>query len=147
MDPFSKKIFKELEQMQQQTGRMLRNMSLSRMMPMETGRWEPPADIYEAETEIYVFMDIAGVDSDNLQVTVDGQKLVVSGKRELPPQQSIACIHQLEIELGSFQRTVMLPSIIDVDLVNSSYSNGILMVVLPKRIKKGKVNIQVTPGD
>lgn len=147
MDPLSKKLFKELEQMQQQTGRMLRNMSISRMMPMGGAVWEPPVDIYEAEQELYVYFDIAGANRDQLQVTVDEGRLIVSGKRQLPPQGSIACIHQLELELGEFQRTVMLPAQVDVDNVSSSYTDGILVVVLPKRVRKGKVNIEITPGE
>lgn len=147
MDPFSKKLFQELEQMQQQTGRMLRSMSLSRMMPLERGSWQPPADIYESEQEIYVYVDLAGTDRDNLQVTVDEQKLVVSGKRQLPARKSIACIHQLEIELGEFQRTIALPTRVDVDKADSTYSNGILVVTLPKRLKAGKVNIRINPGE
>lgn len=147
MDPLSKKLFKELEHMQQQTGRMLRNMSIARMMPMESGNWQPPVDIYEAEDEIYVYVDLAGVDSDKLQVTVDEHQLLVAGKRRLPSQKSIACIHQLEIELGQFQRNVSLPAVVDVAKVKSEYLNGILVVTLPKKKKKGKVQIRITPGE
>lgn len=146
MDPFSKKLLKELEEMQQQTGRMLRNMSLGRMMPMESGNWKPPVDIYEAEQEIYVYFDLAGVDGDSLNVLVDEHQLLVNGRRQLPGHESIACIHQLEIELGNFERTVSLPSVVDANHVLSAYSNGILVVTLPKRQQKGKVNIKITPG-
>lgn len=147
MDPFSKKLFKELEQMQQQTGRMLRSMSLSRMMPMDPGNWQPPVDIYEAEQEIYVYVDLAGAERETLQVTVDEQRLLISGRRQLPAQKSIACIHQLEIELGDFRRTVVLPSRVDVERADSTYTNGILVVTLPKRLKAGKVNIRINPGE
>ncbi len=147
MDTFSKKLFKELEEMQQQTGRMLRSMSISRMMPMETAVWQPPVDIYEAEHETYVYADLAGVDPDLLEVIVDDQKLLIKGKRQLPKQKSIACIHQLEIELGGFERSVSLPSAVDFEQVSSVYSNGILVVTLPKRKQPGKVNIEITSGE
>lgn len=147
MDPFSKKLLEELEQMQQHTGRILRSMSLSRMMPMETAGWQPPVDIYEAERSIYVYAELAGVTNDSLRVTVDGQQLRISGVRQLPPHQSIACIHQLEIELGEFQRTLTLPSTVEIEGVESTYTNGILMVTLPKRIRKGRVSIRITPGE
>ena len=60
--------------------------------------------------------------------------------------EAIACIHQLEIELGAFQRTVTLPAVVDVDRVQSAYSGGILAVTLPKRARKGRVTISITPG-
>ncbi len=147
MDRFSKKIFQELEEMQQQTGRMLRNMSLGRMMPMGSSRWQPPADIYEAETEVYIYFDLAGVEPGTLEVVAGEHQLRVSGNRQLPAQGSIACVHQLEIEFGRFERTVSLPSVVDVDQADSSYSDGILMITLPKRQKKGRIQIQVHEGE
>lgn len=147
MDPFSKKLLEELEQMQQHTGRVLRSMSLSRMMPMESDGWQPAVDIYEAESRIYVYAELAGVVGESLRVTVEGQRLRISGVRQLPPHQSIACIHQLEIELGNFQRTLTLPSAVEIEGVESTYSNGILVVTLPKQIRKGKVTIRITPGE
>ena len=113
MDPFSKKLLEELEQMQQHTGRILRSMSLSRMMPLESGRWQPAVDIYEAEDTVYVYADLAGVTSENLKVTATEPQLQISGVRQLPAYQSIACIHQLEIELGGFQRIVALPTAVE----------------------------------
>jgi HSP20 family protein len=147
MDSFSKKILEELEQMQQHTGRVLRSMSLSRMMPMGSAGWQPAVDIYEAEKTIYVYADLAGVKEGSLRVTVDDRRLQISGVRQLPAHPSIACIHQLEIELDGFQRTVSLPSAVDVEGVDSTYANGILVVTLPKRTKKGKVTIRITPGE
>jgi len=147
MDPFSKKLLEELEQMQQHTGRILRSMSLSRMIPVEMDGWQPAVDIYEAENSIYIYAELAGVTGDSLRVTVDGQQLRISGERQLPPHPSIACIHQLEIELGDFQRTLPLPSAVEVEGVESTYINGILMVTLPKRTRKGKVKIRITPGE
>ena len=147
MDPFSIKLLEELEQMQQQTGRILRSMSLPRMMPMEAEGWQPAVDIYESETSVYVYAELAGVVNDSLRVTVDGKRLAISGLRQLPPQPSIACIHQLEIELGTFRRTLNLPSLVEVERVESTYANGILIVSLTKRIRRGKVQIQITPGE
>ena len=70
----------------------------------------------------------------------------LSGVRELPTPEAIACVHQLEMELGAFQRTVTLPAVVDVDRVQSAYSSGILAVTLPKRARKGRVTICIKPG-
>jgi len=78
---------------------------------------------------------------------VDDRRLQISGMRQLPAHQSIACVHQLEIELGGFQRTVVLPAAVDVEGVDSTYANGILVVTLPKRTRKGRVAIRITPGE
>ncbi len=147
MDPLSKRLFKELEEMQQQTGRMLRNMALTGMMPVQSGNWQPPADVYEAETEVYVYFDLAGVDRDSLDVVVDEHQVRINGRRQLPTRGAIACIHQLEIEVGAFARTVSLPAVVDVDGAVSEYCNGILVVNLPKKKKQGKVRIRISSGE
>ena len=69
MDPFSKKLLEELEHMQQQTGRILRSMSLTRMIPLESGGWPPAMDIYEGADRIFVYADLSGADADRLRVT------------------------------------------------------------------------------
>jgi HSP20 family protein len=146
MDPFSRKMLEELEQMRQDTGRILRSMSLSRMMPTETEGWNPPVDIYESEKHLYVYAAMSGVLAESLRVTVADQRLFISGTRQLPAHPAIASIHQLEIELGNFQRTLILPSPVEIEGVESSYVNGILLVTLPKQISKGQVSIRIRHG-
>jgi len=146
MDSFSKKMIAELEEMER-AGRRLRNMSLARMMPYKSGSWQPPVDVYEAEDELNLYVDLAGVNKDSLTVLADEHQIRIKGVRRLPPQSSIACVHQLEIELGSFDRTVTLPASVEVDRVSSVYSEGILVVTLPKRKKNCKVQIRIIPGE
>ena len=134
MAPISRKLFREIQEMQLQTGRMLRNMSFTRMVKVESGLWQPPVDIYESDEEITVYCDLAGVMKDSLELLVEEHQLHISGRRQLPRTQTVVCIHQLEIELGAFARTVALPVIIDVEQVSSSYFDGILVVSLKKRV-------------
>ena len=146
MDPFSKKLIAELEAMER-TGRMLRNMSIDRMMPYKSGSWQPPVDLYEAEEEFYLYVDLAGVNKESLAVIADERQIRIKGMRRLPSQPSIACIHQLEIELGPFDRTVTLPAIVDANRVSSVFSDGILVVTLAKRKKTRKVQIRIIAGE
>ncbi|MDH3347436.1 MAG: Hsp20/alpha crystallin family protein [Desulfobulbaceae bacterium] len=143
MDLLSKRLFKELEEMQQQTGKMLRNMSFAKMGPFETGSQGPPANIYETDADIHVYFDLAGADNDSLTVLAEESKLTVKGRREIPGKYAIVCIHQLELELGEFSRTVDLPSATDVDHVTSVFHNGILAVHLPKKQPREKIQISV----
>lgn len=147
MDSLSRKLMKELEAMQQQTGRMLRNMSLARSMSFESGHWQPAVDVYESNKELIIYCDLAGTDSESFSVVVDETHVRISGKRHLPKHETIACVHQLEIELGPFSRTISLPNPIDVENVHSAYSNGILTVSLPKKQSRGRVNITIISGD
>lgn len=146
MDSFSKKLMAELREMEQ-AGRMMRNVSLTRMMPYSSCNWQPPVDIYEAEGAYYMYVDLAGIDKDALEVIAEERQLHIKGARQLPPHPSIACVHQLEIELGLFGRTIVLPGVIDVDGVSSVYDNGFLVITLPKRQESGNVQIRIIPGE
>jgi len=134
MAPIGRKLVREIQEMQLQTGRMLRNMSFTRMVKIESGPWQPPVDIYESEEEITVYCDVAGVLKDSLELLVEEHQLHISGRRQLPVTQSIVCIHQLEIELGAFARTVALPVAINVEQISSSCLGGILVVSLKKKM-------------
>jgi HSP20 family protein len=146
MAPLNEKLLREIQGMQLLTGRMLRNMSFTRMIKMESGSWQPPVDIYESAEEITVYCDLAGVTKDSLELLVAEHQLHISGRRQLPKPQSLVRIHQLEIELGPFERTVPLPAIIDVELVSSSYHDGILIVSLKKRRVEGQITVRIKVG-
>lgn len=130
----------------QHTGRILRGMFLCQMQPMTSTVWRPAADIYETEYHICVHVDLAGVSGESLQVMIDGANLHISGVRNLPVHASVACIHQLEIEMGEFRRTIPLPSAVEVDQVQSSYNSGLLTITLPKK-QQGKVSIRINAGE
>lgn len=147
MDSLNKKLLRELEEMQLQTGRMLRNMSIARMISPGAESWTPPVDIYESEGEYCVYVDLAGADRESLSVIAAENQLRIYGNRQLPPKKTIDCVHQLEIELGAFDRLVTLPAGIEVDEVSSTFTDGILTILLPKRKKKGRVNISISSGD
>ena len=147
MDSLSMKLLKELEEMQMHTGRMFRNMSLARMMSPESGNANPAIDIYESEDEFCVYVDVAGAEKKSLSVIAGENQVRIHGRRHLPARQSIDCVHQLEIELGSFDRTVSLSATVEIDQVTSAYIDGILTVVLPKQKRRSKVNIIISIGD
>ncbi|MBW6520240.1 MAG: Hsp20/alpha crystallin family protein [Desulfoarculaceae bacterium] len=146
MAPVSKKLLREIQEMQALTGRMLRNMSYPRMIKVESGLWQPPADIYESGEEITVYCDLAGVTKNSLELLVEEDQVHISGLRQLPRPQATVRIHQLEIELGPFERTVELPAIIDVKQVSSSYLDGILIVSMKKMEVKSQITVRIQVG-
>ena len=136
MDDFDRKILEEFKELEKQMGRMLRSSSLSRMIPMTSRQgWQPAVDVYETGDSIIVLMDTAGVDMNNLAITAEDKRITVEGRRHLPKRGKVCCIHQLEIEMGYFKRTISFP--VSVKFVEPVFScqNGILEIRLPKEIK------------
>ncbi|HIJ77850.1 MAG: Hsp20/alpha crystallin family protein [Desulfobulbaceae bacterium] len=126
-------------------GRMIRNMTLQRMDPiLQSGSWFPAADVYETTSEIYVYIDVSGVDPDKISILAEDTALTVSGVRKYPAPEKVSCIHQLEIERAYFERKILLPKAIDVARTTSEYHHGFLVVTMPLLHRKGKLKIQIT---
>jgi HSP20 family protein len=143
MDQSPKGISKQLAEMEKQMGRMLRNMSLTRMAPVPGSDWVPATDVYETEAEIVVCMEISGLAPEDISVVAEQRQVTVTGQRRFPPIENASCIHQLEIEHGHFKRKIPLPIAVDPESTSSVYRNGYLLIRLPKLAHKGKITIQI----
>ena len=138
MDDFDRRILDEFKELERQMGRMLRSTSLSRTVPMPSsggGGWQPDVDVYETTDDIIVLMDTAGIDMDNMTVTAEKNSITVQGRRSLPKRGNVCCIHQLEIEMGFFKRTISFPVTVQIDATTFSCLNGILEIKMPKDTK------------
>ena len=96
-------------------------------------RWQPDADVFETEKEIVVRVDLAGVRSSDLRVTVDGSMLRISGVRVSGDSSEVKRLHQMEIATGPFERRVRVPVAFDRERVVAHLSDGFLTVSLSKR--------------
>lgn len=71
--------------------------------------WEPPIDVIELADEVLIFVALPGVNAAQVETVIEGDELVVSGRRVLPAQLRDALIHRLELPQGRFERRVPLP--------------------------------------
>jgi HSP20 family protein len=96
--------------------------------------FEPPTDLYETQEEVIVRIEIAGLkgDSANVSVEVQDDLLKVSGEREDPAAGTARRYEQIEIETGSFERTVRLPCPVDEADASAKYDDGFLVIRFPK---------------
>jgi HSP20 family protein len=99
------------------------------------GGWQPDVDVYETTDDIIVLMDTAGIDMDNMTVTAEKNSITVQGRRSLPKRGNVCCIHQLEIEMGYFKRTITFPVSVQIAATTFSCQNGILEIKMPKETK------------
>jgi HSP20 family protein len=97
--------------------------------------WEPPVDMLETERAVLVLVALPGVDPDCVEAAIDGNDLVFSGTRTLPPEMQTAVIHRLELPQGRFERRVRLPNG-RYSAVQRSSCNGCLVITLQKAGQK-----------
>lgn len=93
--------------------------------------WSPPTDLYETEDKYVVRVEIAGLRDQDFSVTLDNNYLVITGSR--PDVLERRAYQQMEIRFGEFSTVVALPSPVDSDQTIAEYSDGFLVVMLPKK--------------
>jgi HSP20 family protein len=94
--------------------------------------WTPAADVYETGDSFVVLMELPGIDEDDVEVAVDGDRLVVKGERHprLPARPDR--FHRMERSHGSFARTFVLSHALDPDDVSAQFRDGLLRIELGK---------------
>jgi HSP20 family protein len=103
-------------------------------------------DLKENEHEYVINVDIPGVNKSDIDISLDGNNLVISAERNYEKEDNNNRFHKFERSYGKLSRSILLPSNADKDLINASYINGVLNMTLPK-IKtnisnRTKINIQ-----
>ena len=76
----------------------------------EIANREPPIDVLETDGEILILIALPGVDPKDVEASLDGGTLVVSGRRVLPAELRDARILRLELPQGRFERRIPLPT-------------------------------------
>jgi HSP20 family protein len=93
--------------------------------------WEPPADVFETQSEVWVLVVLPGVAPESVQVELFQNDVTVCGERALPPAFRSAVVHRLEIPHGRFERRVALPPG-RYELARKELVNGCLFLGLTK---------------
>lgn len=109
-------------------------------------RWLPRIDVFDREAELVVRMEMAGIDPDAIDVTVEDRTLTVSGSRRFDESTEENGFHHREIFTGEFKRTLVLPDGLDATEISAKADNGILEVAIPRRpeVLPRKVKVDVT---
>ncbi|MBA3965958.1 MAG: Hsp20/alpha crystallin family protein [Nitrospirales bacterium] len=133
----------EFDQIQRYLGRLFSDRSQA------SGR-ETPAGVYPLlnvshdSENIYVRSEIPGMTLDQLDVSVTGRSLTVTGERAIPDEDSNVRYHRKEREAGKIRRQLTLPTDVDHERVQAKYQHGILKVVLPKSEKAKPKKIAIS---
>lgn len=90
--------------------------------------WEPSADVIVTESEVIVVVEIAGMDSDSINIVTDGGKLRVGGVRGSSCCEGSKQYNQIEIEVGRFSREVDIPVPVDQEKTTARYERGMLEI-------------------
>jgi HSP20 family protein len=103
----------------------------------------PRADIYETDENVFVVVDMPGVSTETIDITLEKNILTINGNTNLdtPGEYSLAFA---EYEVGDFERSFRLTDQISRDGIEAAYNDGVLRLVLPKaeEAKVRKIDIK-----
>lgn len=102
-------------------------------------------DVYQDDDNIIIESTIAGVDPDDVDVSITPESVSIIGTRVREEKvKKESYLHQ-ECFWGKFSRSVILPQEIDPEKAQAALKNGVLKIVLPKiqRSKSKKVKVKL----
>jgi HSP20 family protein len=104
-----------------------------------------PLDIRMTENELVVTAALPGVKPENVDISVTGDTLTISGKTEEEKRDEQEGYLYQEIRRGTFSRTVTLPSDLKVDEARAEFENGMLRLSIPKAEEAKPRQIKISP--
>jgi HSP20 family protein len=96
------------------------------------GEWSPALDVTETEKEYLIRCEVPGIHKENLDISVSGSVLRITGHKEAVQEGKGETYLYREREAGRFVRTLKLPVPIEEGKVEAAYQDGILTVRVPK---------------
>jgi HSP20 family protein len=90
-------------------------------------------DVKESKDAFEFRADVPGVKESDIEITLTGNRLSISGKREAEKTDSNDTYYTYERSYGSFSRTFTLPYGADTEHIRTDLKEGVLTVVVPKR--------------
>jgi HSP20 family protein len=93
----------------------------------------PRFDVKEIKDAYVINADLPGVKDEELNVSLSGNLLTISGKREEEHREEGESYYAMERSHGSFARSFTMPDGVDSDGVSADLREGVLTVRIPKK--------------
>jgi HSP20 family protein len=100
-------------------------------------------DVYETPHNVFVKAIVAGVKSEDLDITLHNDLLTIKGKIEMNESEKDTDYILQECYFGSFSRSLILPAEVDEKKIKADLENGILTVTLEKIKDKKETKIKI----
>ncbi|MDD3374110.1 MAG: Hsp20/alpha crystallin family protein [Candidatus Omnitrophica bacterium] len=92
----------------------------------------PFVNIYEKDKEIIIAVEMPGVDKNSLDLNLDGNQLIIQGKKQKEEIGKEYTLLHRERRPVSFERRFEINTQIDREKIKAEYTDGVLKVSLSK---------------
>ncbi len=109
------------------------------------GRFVPELNVYETAKMFEVTVELPGMNKKDFDISINDNILTISGeRRSYRDGENGRRYHRVESRFGRFSRSLPLPNVVDVDKINATYENGVLIITLPKLKEKAGRQIEIS---
>ncbi len=111
------------------------------LFPSATGKlcesaWQPSVDIYRARNGWLLKFDLAGVLPEEVQLKVEGHRLILHGIRRDWVAEEGYSYYRMEISYNHFERCLELPCELETAEIATEYRHGMLLVHIRTETEK-----------
>lgn len=127
--------------------------SFDRVFGAESQTRTPAMDVVESDDAFTVTFDVPGASRETLAVSVEGRKVALTTVTPATKVEPAAVEGDVkpaaprtlyrERPAARFARTVSLPAEVDQTTSQAKFENGVLTLVLAKRVKAGATQLQI----
>lgn len=110
-----------------------------------TMQW-PSLDVMETDDEVVVRAEVPGVDPKDLDISLSGQTLTLSGEKKSASEKKGENFFHTERYFGSFRRMIELPSPVDAENLKAEQKNGLIEIRMKKEpsMKPKRIPVKTT---
>jgi HSP20 family protein len=105
--------------------------------------WSPVVDVHETKDNILLQIELPGIKQEDIQVSIEGDILTLKGERKREAEVKEDQYHRIERSYGRFERSVVLPLVVDANRVKATCRDGVLGIQLPKKEEAKPKEIKV----
>jgi len=131
--------WREMERLQREMNRVFDAFYPSRL---QAAPGYPAMNVWTDEEGLVVTAEVPGVNPEDIDISVVGDVLTLTGERKPDQVKEDARYHRQERGYGKFTRTLQLPFLVDADKVEATFKDGVLTISMvraeadrPRRIK------------
>jgi HSP20 family protein len=124
--------FREMRRVHDMLDQMMENAFMGSMPTASSEGGIVPLDVYQTDENVIVKATMPGVKPDDIEVSISDNTLNVRGTIEEEHEEEGQRYHIRERRVGSFSRTISLPSKVDAEKATAEFENGELTLKLPK---------------
>jgi HSP20 family protein len=103
----------------------------------------PAIDISENENEIAVTAEVPGCKAEDVDISVNGNMLTISGEKKQQQEKKEKGYYHYERYYGGFRREITLPAEVETDKIEAVCKDGVLSVKLPKAEKTKAFKVKI----